>query len=85
MTLKMFIYLVFTADTLIALHNFFVLVNMDCLLLSKYRDLLLPIHTKINCCEHVRHVAAAQIADMKLPIADLYMWSWERWRVAEEL
>ncbi len=33
------------------------------------------------CCEHVRNTAAAQIT-LITPIADLYRWSWGRWRVS---
>ncbi len=32
------------------------------LLQSKYRNLLLPIHAVMRCCEYLRHTAAAQIA-----------------------
>ncbi len=31
------------------------------LLQSKYRNLLLPINTLIQCCEYLRHTAAAKI------------------------
>ncbi len=43
------------------------------------------------CCEHVRNTAAANITHMNNPhitymnhlVADLYRWSWGRWRVSE--
>lgn len=34
--------------------------------------------------ELVRHTAAAQTTHMKLPLADLYGWSWGRCRVSED-
>jgi len=54
------------------------------LLLILYRDLLLPIQTPFTLLWHARH-ATAQIAYITLPTADLYRWSWGRWRVSEEL
>ncbi len=52
---------------------------------SKYRDLLLSISTT-SFCEHVRNTAAAHITWIPHsihdhPVADLYRWSWGRWRV----
>ncbi len=48
---------------LICLLNFFkCYFRLLLLLQSKYRNLLLSIHTLIRCCEYLRHTAAAQIA-----------------------
>jgi len=35
------------------------------------------------CCEQVRDAAAVQYGVHELTIADLYRWSWGRWRVSE--
>jgi len=43
------------------------------------------MHTQKRCCEQVRHAAAVQYSIHELLVADLYRWSWGRWRVSENL
>lgn len=48
--------------------------------------MLLLIHPQTSSCKHARHAAAAaHIAYIKLPTADLYGWSWGRWKVSHRV
>jgi len=38
---------------------------------------------KTRCCEQVKHAAAVQYSVHDWPVADLFRWSWGRWRVSE--